>query len=269
MHKLKQLICSPFRLLVKVCTILGALTLLTMLSLGLMVFAFFQSLPDVETRSFTSLKKEAQLLVQKKLKGTDNAKKQSWTPIKNINRELLFAVVMAEDSEYFKHNGVNFNALIDSLATNIRKREYEMGASTITQQVVKNLFLTHEKSLVRKFKEILIARDLESRFSKNEILEVYFNIAEFGPDLYGIDMASRHYFNLRPSDISAVQGAYLSLMLTSPRRNYFSIHKNKFLSKTNHKKLQRILRDMVNLEYLSPKQYREYRKLNFLADYSR
>lgn len=269
MQKIKQLICSPFRFLHKLCTILGAITLLSILTLGGVVFAFFYTLPNLESKTFESLKQDTQALVKKKLAGTDNVKAQTWIPLKDINRELLFAIVMAEDSEYFEHNGVNFNALIDSLATNIRKREYEVGASTITQQVVKNLFLTHEKSLGRKLKEILIARKLESRFTKNEILEIYFNLAELGPDIYGIGMASQFYFKQKPDQISAAQGAYLSLMLTSPRRNYFSIHKNRYLSSSNHKKMQRILRDMHNLEYLSPKQYQEYKKLSFLTEYSR
>src|SRR5690606_22251702 len=109
----------------------------------------------------------------------DKRKRYKWVPMKKIHRDLVFSIVVSEDATFFEHNGFNFEAMVDSLAENIKERKAAYGASTISQQVVKNVFLTSEKTLFRKLKEALITHQMERRFSKNEILEIYLNIAEF------------------------------------------------------------------------------------------
>jgi monofunctional biosynthetic peptidoglycan transglycosylase len=262
MHFIKELILSPVRFIRFLCMITGATVLLIILLLGLFIANFFNSLPDIDKKTFAEFKEDAITKVASKLPTLQDKKNYRWTEIRKINRQLLYAVVMSEDATYFQHNGVNFNAMIDSLARNIRKRTYDTGASTITQQVVKNVYLSQEKSIIRKLKEIIIARDLESRFTKNEILEVYLNIIETGPNLYGVYMGSKNMFNKSPKDVNAKEGAFLALMLPSPRKYYFSIYNNKYISKKHKSKMDRILRDMRYLEYLSPSQYKEYRKYN-------
>jgi len=98
---------------------------------------------------------------------------------------------------------------------------------------------------------------MEERFTKNEILEIYLNIAEFGPDIFGVYMASMHYFNKEPKRINTAEGAFLALMLPSPKKYHYSIFRNKYLANRHKKKLRRILKDMLYKELISPEQYRE------------
>ncbi len=186
--------------------------------------------------------------------------------MKEINRELLFSIVISEDSTFFEHGGFNLEAMIDSVAENIKERRPAYGASTITQQVAKNLFLTNEKTILRKLQEAILTNKLEAKFSKNEILEVYLNIAEFGPDIFGINAASHHFFKLNPSEVNAAQGALLAQMLPSPRRHYFQIFENKNLTRAKRKRIDRILRDMLYQEYITEKQYREYVRYRYFEE---
>lgn len=219
---------------------------------------FFRSLPDLESSSFESLKKRAQSQIEAKLE--KSKQKLKWTPLKKIHRDLLYTVVFSEDSQFFEHDGVDFDAILASAALNLKAGKYAYGASTISQQVVKNLFLDHEKTLTRKLKEILITQDLERSLTKNQILELYLNMAEFGPDLYGVQAAATYYFDKSPAQINAAEGAFMALMLPSPRKNHYAIFQNQNLTRSKRKKLRRILRDMMHQEFISASQYRNYRK---------
>lgn len=192
-----------------------------------------------------------------------------WVSIDHMNRELIYAIVMSEDSTFFEHEGVNFDAMIGAALNNLRKKKYESGASTISQQVTKNIFLTQDKSLVRKLKEVIVTRRVETRFTKNEILELYLNLAEFGPDVYGIQAAASHYFKKKPSEINAAEGAFLALMLPSPRKFHYSVFENQNITLSKKKKLRRILGDMLSQELISPKQYREYVRYDYFPDEDR
>jgi monofunctional biosynthetic peptidoglycan transglycosylase len=146
---------------------------------------------------------------------------------------------------------------------NWKKKKYEHGASTISQQVVKNLFLSNEKSINRKIREILITYKLEGQFSKNQILEIYLNIAELGPDIFGIQEAARYYFKKHPMKVNAAEGAFIALMLPSPRKFHFTIFENQNLSEKNQKKLRRVIGDLHSSDYISAQQYREYLNYNY------
>lgn len=183
-----------------------------------------------------------------------------WVPLKDVNRDLLYAVVLSEDSYFFSHSGVDYDALIAALADNIKRREWHFGASTISQQTVKNLYLNQEKNLSRKLQELIITRRLESNLSKNEILELYLNIIEFGPELFGIHNASHYYFNKDPSEINAAEGAYLALLMPSPRKYHYTLYQNGNWSPALSKKHRRILRDMRHKELISNLQYKRYKK---------
>ncbi len=258
------IITSPYRIFKFVCFTLGFLTLCTLLGASVSLYSFYTSLPKLEKMNFETLKK----IAQEKLNKKTETKNHTWTEFKDINRDFIFAIVMSEDAGFYEHNGINYDALIDSLAENIKRREYAFGASTITQQVVKNTFLTSDKSLVRKLKEILITRNLERNFTKNQILEVYLNTIEFGPDIYGISQASAHFFKKHPNKVNAAEAAYMALMLPSPRRNYYSLYQNHNLTKQKQRHLRRILAGMVSEEYISFKQYQDYLKYPFFKDSS-
>jgi monofunctional biosynthetic peptidoglycan transglycosylase len=253
----RSLLLHPYLFLKKVCLYTGAFVLSLVSALVILAVIYFYTLPPIETMSFEGLKKTAQSHVYGVLK--DKKKQYRWVPLAQVNRDYLYTIVMAEDSNFFQHNGINYDALLSSLAENIKRREFAYGASTITQQVAKNLFLSSEKSLLRKLREYTITRALEKRFTKNQILEIYLNIVETGNDLYGVRAASWNYFSKYPADIQSAEGALIALLLPSPRRYAYSIFQNRHLSPDNQRKYLRILKDMRYHEFISPEQYNLYR----------
>ena len=252
----RELVLSPYRAFLKICTVVGFITIVVSAGIGIGVYSFFASLPDLHEMSFQDLKKvaEARVAERREQKG----RVLSWTPLRDVSRDFLYTIVMSEDSLFFQHGGVDYEQMATALAENIKSGEYQYGASTISQQVVKNLFLNSSKSLLRKVKEVLITRDLERYFSKNEILELYLNAIEVGPDLYGVREAAGHYFGKKPSQINAAEGAFVALMLPSPRKNHYAIFQNQNLTDKRRKKIRRILADMLHNEFITLEQYREY-----------
>jgi monofunctional biosynthetic peptidoglycan transglycosylase len=259
-----SILLSPYRFIRFLTFVAGIGVMLAILAVSIVSFIFFSSLPEVDKISYSKLQKLSISRVKDSFEVRSRFKRYRWTPLSKVNRQLLYAIVMSEDSTFFKHGGVNYNAIVDSIAKNIKHGEYISGASTITQQVVKNIFLSQTKTMSRKLAEIIIARDLEEKFSKNEILEIYLNIAEFGPDIYGIHMAGKEYFKLSPAKMLAPHGAFLSLMLPSPRKLYLAVYQNRYLSKKRMRHMRRVLSDLLYNEYISPIQYKQYRKFNFL-----
>ncbi|MCV6608393.1 MAG: transglycosylase domain-containing protein [Campylobacterales bacterium] len=260
--KAVDVIISPFVWLKKVVCITGSIVIAGFLAFLLFLGNFYFELPDLEKMTFKQVKEIGKSRVIKKL---DNPKKNyfKWTDIKDLNRDYLYTIVMAEDSTFFTHKGINYDSLVESFIQNYRSGEYKYGASTITQQVAKNLFLSNSKSLYRKAQEFLTAKRLEERFSKNEILELYLNIAEFGPEVYGIRAASYRIFNEDPKDINAAEGAFIATLLPSPKRYYYAMVQNRNISPANKKKIIRILKDMRYNEFISNKQFLQYKKYNY------
>ena len=132
---------------------------------------------------------------------------QIWIPLSRVSRHLIHAVVAAEDPNFFGHKGVDWDAVKESLETNVRKASFARGGSTITQQLAKNLFFTTHKSLVRKGRELLVARWLEEDLSKRRILELYLNVIEWGDGLYGCEAAARRYYGKSCSDLGPDEAA--------------------------------------------------------------
>ena len=254
---------SPVRFFKFLCMVTGFATLSFFLIISLLIFTFFNSLPDIENMKYDDIKKLGIQRVSQRFEDKSKGRYYRWTASHNISRYLIYSIVLSEDGHFFEHEGVDYNAVIRSAIKNYKKGEYASGGSTITQQVVKNIFLDKEKSLFRKLKEYFIAKRLEDKLGKNKILELYLNIAEFGPDMFGVYQASAHYFKKTPSKINAAEGAFMAIMLPTPRRNYLSIYKNKYISKRHKKKLGRILRDMLGMEYISPKQYNRYIRYSY------
>jgi len=254
---IKTLLSHPYNFLRRLCFYTGAVVLSLITALVLVAVVYFYTLPPIETMSFETLKTLAKTHVRDELK--DKKKQYKWVPLAKVNRDYLYTIVMAEDSNFFQHNGINYDALLNSLAENIKKKEFAYGASTITQQVAKNIFLSKEKTLLRKLREYSITKALEKHFSKNQILEIYLNIVELGNDIYGVRAASWNHFGKYPSQINAGEGALIALLLPSPRRYAYSIFQNRHLSPSNEKKYIRILKDMRYHEFISPEQYNHYR----------
>jgi monofunctional biosynthetic peptidoglycan transglycosylase len=154
---------------------------------------------------------------QRRAEGASDA--VSWRPVPygEISANLKRAVVASEDTEFFFHDGFSSHEVKEALKKAIREREAPRGASTITQQVAKNLWLSPRRSLTRKFREAMLTRQLEKHLSKQRILDLHLNIAEFGPGIYGAEAASRHYFGIPASALSPRQGAMLAAGLPRPR----------------------------------------------------
>lgn len=247
---------SPWRAFKVVCFSLGAATLVLSLVALISVYGYLKSLPNMSMLKFRDLKLIAQGKLQNKIQ--DPKHLYRWVSLDDISREYLYSIVASEDATFFEHSGFNFEAMANSLAENIKEQKIAYGGSTISQQVVKNLFLSSERTVSRKIKEFLITRELEARFSKNEILELYLNLAELGPDIYGVNAAAWTYFRKAPKKVNAAEGTFIALMLPSPKRHYYTIYQNRNLTRQKRRKIERVLRDMLYEEYLTEKQYREY-----------
>jgi monofunctional biosynthetic peptidoglycan transglycosylase len=142
---------------------------------------------------------------------------QSRVPIGRISRHLVHAVLASEDQKFFGHEGVDWDAIKESVEANRAQRRFARGGSTITQQLAKNLFFTTHKSLVRKARELLVARWLEEDLSKRRILELYLNVIEWGDGVYGAEAAARIHFKRSAAELSSTQSALIAGVLPSPR----------------------------------------------------
>jgi len=138
-----------------------------------------------------------------------------WAPYDEISDNLKKAVLVAEDYSFFSHNGFDTHE-IKAAAREAMKGKRVRGASTITQQLAKNLWLTPSRSPTRKLREIVLTRQLERHLSKHRILELYLNVVEFGPGVYGAEAAAWRYFGVSAADLDVVQAAQLAASLPRP-----------------------------------------------------
>ena len=143
---------------------------------------------------------------------------QYWVPLNEVSERVLQAVRMGEDAAFFSHSGFDFHEIRESVRKNFQRGEYARGASTITQQLAKNLFLSTEKSLHRKLKEAILTYRLENALSKKRILELYLNVIEWGDGIYGVEAAARTYFGKPAAYLDAAEAAFLAAMISNPRR---------------------------------------------------
>ena len=144
-------------------------------------------------------------------------KNPRWTPYRAIPAALKKAVVASEDANFYSHEGVDYEAIGEAIKTDWRKGKFVHGGSTITQQLAKNLFLTREKTLIRKVKEFVLARRMDDALSKSRILELYLNVVELGPMVYGVGHAAHYYFGKHPSALTVRECAFLASMLPGPK----------------------------------------------------
>ncbi len=143
-----------------------------------------------------------------------------WIASNNIPLEMEWAVIVAEDANFYRHEGIDIKAIKEAIKYDLEKKRMARGASTITQQTAKNLFLTREKSVNRKIKEIYLAKRMEQSLTKGRILELYLNIIELGPMVYGISHGAKYYFDKPASAMTARECAFLAAMLPGPQKTY-------------------------------------------------
>lgn len=177
-----------------------------------------------------------------------------WIDLPAVSKVALAAIVMSEDSAFYQHKGIDPSQIKEAFETNVRRKRFARGASTITQQVVRNLFLDRDKNLWRKMKEMILAMRLEKALSKRKILEIYINIVEWGPAIFGIQGASHYYFGKQPSELTAKEGAFLAMLLPNPKKYAYSYRQRQLTSYAS-KRIEAILEKLVQAQYLTRQQY--------------
>lgn len=227
-------------------------------------FFTFPNVAALKTENPTTTSMIEYRIAEAQKDGKEPRKAQIWVPISKISPNLQRAVLAGEDTRFVEHQGFDWQAIenswkeaqkeaakeakeegdddpndfefpdlskdgiIDSILTSLgypKTSNFKRGASTITQQLAKNLYLSEERSFTRKAREYLITRQLESNLSKRRILEIYLNVIEWGDGIYGAEAASRVYFKKSAADLTPQEAAYLSAMIPSPL-NVFNPQKN-------------------------------------------
>lgn len=217
-------------------------TLLLGLPVGAVAFVWLLTLPDVallEKSNPTSTAVMESRMAAATGSGRPEGRTWIWVPLSRISPHLQRAVIAAEDASFFIHEGFDWEGIKDAAVHNLEAGELKRGGSTITQQLAKNLYLSSERSLLRKAREALITRSLEHRLTKERILELYLNVAEWGRGVYGAEAAARHHFGKSASDLTPEEAAWLAAMLPSPQR-YDPLRKTTALARRH----ERILRSM-------------------------
>lgn len=149
-------------------------------------------------------------------KNPDAELRHKWVPYGRISPHLKRAIVAAEDSKFLNHEGFDIEGIQNAVEKNIKKGKLVAGGSTISQQLAKNLFLSGNRSLIRKGQEAFITLMIESTWSKRRILEVYLNVIEWGNGVYGAEAAARRYYKTSAANLNARQAAQLAAMVPNP-----------------------------------------------------
>ncbi|MGD9726652.1 MAG: monofunctional biosynthetic peptidoglycan transglycosylase [Nitrospiraceae bacterium] len=220
------------------------MTILLLLPSALLGLYWLATLPDVSwlakhNPTETALIEERR--AQAREQGKNLKSQWVWVPMSRISPYLQRAVVATEDASFFQHEGFDWEGIKDAAVHNLEAGEFKRGGSTITQQLAKNLYLSSERSLLRKAREALITRSLEHELTKRRILELYLNVAEWGHGIFGAEAASRHHFGKSASELNMDEAALLAAILPSPRR-YDPMRMTKYLRNRQQHILHRIER---------------------------
>ncbi len=199
-----------------------ALLLVLVLAYELWIFAHVWWYVD-HNPSMTAFMERRLVLMQEKM-GDDAALKHRWVPYEKISINLKRALIAAEDSKFLEHEGFDIEGIEKALKKNEKKGKVVAGGSTISQQLAKNLFLSGERSYVRKGQEAIITLMLEKMMPKRRILEIYLNVIEWGEGVYGAEAAARHYYHTSAANLGPAQAARLAAMVPRPR--YFEKRPN-------------------------------------------
>jgi len=183
------------------------------------VFYLYLSLPDVS--AFKTKDPRATALMLQRYREAKKADdkfriRQQWIDFESIPKLLRETVRVTEDASFYQHSGIDFAELKAAIKRNWQKGEYVRGASTITQQLAKNLYLSTDKNIIRKVKELLIAWRLESELSKDRIFAIYLNVIEWGPGVFGVEAASQYYFGKTVSQLNLEEMVRLVAVIPQP-----------------------------------------------------
>jgi monofunctional biosynthetic peptidoglycan transglycosylase len=180
----------------------------------------------------------------------------SYVKLSGVSGHLKRAVIAAEDAHFYQHNGFDWEAIQYSFEKNLAEGKYVRGGSTITQQLAKNMFLSKNKTLWRKFREALITKEIEKTLKKNEILERYFNVVQFGKNIFGVKRAAQFYFKKHPSELSLNESVFLVFLLPSPEK-YSHSYFRKELTNFARRRMKTLLNSLFKTGKVSEGDYRE------------
>jgi monofunctional biosynthetic peptidoglycan transglycosylase len=198
----------------------GRLALVALAAAFWFVAYVYLTLPDV--RPLATAKPTSTAFMERRAheaerEGRRFVKQQRWVPYSRISPHLKRAVLVAEDSAFWQHEGIDFEQIRESLEVNVERMAFARGASTITQQLAKNLYLSPSKNPVRKLREFMIARRLEAQLGKQRILELYLNVIEWGDGIFGAEAAARAHFGKAASALGPEEAALLAGAIINPR----------------------------------------------------
>lgn len=200
----------PLKFFVIVMTLFLGLEMLTL------PFGAIRTLPT-EPPHETALMQ--QRIDEAKAKGQTLPIEYRWVPLSKIPKHLRMAVLVAEDGAFYSHDGVDWHEVWEALENNWEEGRIARGGSTITQQLAKNLFLSTSKDPIRKLKELLITWMLESQLTKKRILELYLNVIEWGPGVFGVEAAAQRYFHKSAAQLTLMEGVRLAAVIPRPLRH--------------------------------------------------
>lgn len=201
----------------KPTTLLG-LFIVALLFLGFIDLAL---LPTGE--EFRSTNPDSSALIEERLREARRAalpKPIQWRSLRSMSPHLVRAVVLSEDSRFYEHGGIDWREVYHALSASVRSLRPPRGASTITQQLAKNLYLSESRNPWRKVREAVIAHSFERYLSKERILEIYLNVIEWGDLAFGAEAASQRYFSKSVSSLSEYEAAFLAAIIPNPRTVY-------------------------------------------------
>lgn len=236
------------------------------LKIILIIFITIATLISVAFASFFTITADASLQPEKlvdytktisvfddlsnKIEDTSYETKRQSVRIENLDKTTVNAFIASEDRDFYRHNGLNYKRMLKALYKNIVSRSFKEGASTISQQLIKNTHLSSDKTITRKLKEIKLTKQLERRYDKDRILEMYLNTIYFGHNCFGLQSAANFYFGKSATELDLEQSATLVGLLTSP--NNYSPFKNpeKCLQRRNT-----VLKSMLDCSYIDKSTY--------------
>jgi monofunctional biosynthetic peptidoglycan transglycosylase len=194
--------------------------------LGLTLFAlllllYFISMPDLSKLKKENPQKTAFTEYREKEwreKGKKVKSYQVWVPLSDISPYLIKAVLIAEDDNFWRHEGFDYEAIQKAIERDLKTMRFKFGGSTISQQLARNLYLSPKKTPLRKIREAIITWKMEKVLSKRRMLELYLNVVEWGEGIFGVEAASRHYYGKPSSELTPQEAARLAAVLPNPRR---------------------------------------------------
>lgn len=179
---------------------------------------------------------------------------KNYVPLNQISKYLQNSIILTEDSTFYQHNGFDQEGIERCYEKFKEKNRIVCGGSTITQQLAKNMFLSKNKTFVRKGVEALITIEIEKTLTKKEILERYLNIVQFGKNIFGVKQAAQSYFKKSPAALNVLESAFLAMVLPNPEK-YSQSYYRKDLTKFARRRLSQIVENSYKYKRISTDEY--------------